>query len=396
MLNTMDFNLKTGEAFPLGKGDAFGEIGALNGWPQSATVKAKTESLLCQIRLPALRKMKERSPQFKETIDAVYRQRFLLAQLKTTPLFQDCNLALIEHLKERAELVSISPGKPLVKEGDPVDAFYLLRSGNIKLTQKVGSGQATVNYLSKGMTIGEVELLVEDVEKWLWSATSVAYSELIKISLEDFSLLMRQHPQIERRLWRNAVRRIKESGYSRKNLDQSELIQFSLEKGLVEGNSILLIDLETCVRCDDCVRGCAATHNGRPRFVREGEKYGNFLIARSCYHCEDPVCLIGCPTGAIRRANAGDVVEINEKLCIGCSNCANKCPYDAIIMHETGELWPDNNALPEHLRGRERNVASKCDLCYTSNNEPACVNNCPQGSAIRINNITEFQTLIGN
>ena len=140
------------------------------------------------------------------------------------------------------------------------------------------SGQPAVNYLSKGMTIGEVELLVEEVDQWLWSAVSVAYSELIKISLEDFSRIIHQYPQTERRMWRNAVRQIKESGYSRKNLNQSELIQFSLEKGLVEGNSILLIDLETCVRCDDCVRGCAATHDGRPRFVREGEKYDNFLI----------------------------------------------------------------------------------------------------------------------
>lgn len=393
-LSTVAFNLQAGETFQLKNGDIFGEIGALNGWPQSVTVQAETDSLLCQIRLPALRKMKQQSAQFKEKSDAIYRERFLAAQLRATPLLQDCDETLINQLKDRSELISLSPGKTLVTEGEAVDAFYLLRSGNLKVSQTIGSSFATVNYLSKGMTIGEVELLLEGMENWLWTITSVAYSELIKISRKDFRELMIQSPQIERRLWSDAVRRIKESGYSRKHLAQSELIQFSLRKGLVEGNSILLIDLETCVRCDDCVRGCAATHNGRPRFVREGEKFGNFLITRSCYHCEDPVCLIGCPTGAIRRANVGDVVEVNEQLCIGCSNCANKCPYDAIVMHETGSRWPEN-ALPEHLRGRERKVASKCDLCYTSSEGPACVNNCPQGSAIRINNITEFQNLLG-
>ncbi|MDX1548548.1 MAG: 4Fe-4S dicluster domain-containing protein, partial [Rhodothermales bacterium] len=139
---------------------------------------------------------------------------------------------------------------------------------------------------------------------------------------------------------------------------------------------------------------CQSTHGGRPRFVREGEKFQNFLVARSCYHCEDPVCLIGCPTGAIRRAGVAEVVEIDETLCIGCGNCATKCPYDAIIMHETGTVWPET-ALPEWLRGRERKVASKCDLCYTAEAGPACVNNCPHACAFRIGSLEDFQQLLG-
>ena len=161
----------------------------------------------------------------------------------------------------------------------------------------------------------------------------------------------------------------------------------------MQGNSILVMDLDVCTRCDDCVRGCASTHGGRPRFVREGEKYENFLIARSCYHCEDPVCLIGCPTGAIQRANVGEVVMVDDNLCIGCSNCANKCPYDAIIMHDTGEKWGEN-ALPERLRGRDRKVASKCDLCHTAESGPACVNNCPHSCAFRVSSIEDFQELL--
>jgi Fe-S-cluster-containing dehydrogenase component len=39
------------------------------------------------------------------------------------------------------------------------------------------------------------------------------------------------------------------------------------------------------------------------------------------------------PTGAIRRASVGDVVEIIDNLCIGCKACANNCPYDAIVMN---------------------------------------------------------------
>ncbi len=171
------------------------------------------------------------------------------------------------------------------------------------------------------------------------------------------------------------------------------MTQFSLDEGLVEGNSILVIDLESCTRCDDCVRACAQTHGGRPRFVREGNRYQNMLLPRSCYHCQDPVCLIGCPTGAIHRANVGDVVAIDDNICIGCQACSNNCPYDAIVMHETEETWPDD-MLPAGLRGRQRMLASKCDLCYDTGHGPACVSNCPQGCAFRLGSLDEFRDLL--
>ena len=169
------------------------------------------------------------------------------------------------------------------------------------------------------MTFGEIELLVDGVDGWEFTVSSVGYSELVKISHDDLARTLDGNPEIEAELWGQVVARLKEAGASRRNPEQAQFLQFSLDNGLVEGSSILAIDLSICTRCDDCVRACADTHGGRPRFVREGDRYENLLIAKSCYHCRDPVCLIGCPTGAIRRANIGDVVEIADEICIGCS-----------------------------------------------------------------------------
>lgn len=105
------------------------------------------------------------------------------------------------------------------------------------------------------------------------------------------------------------------------------------------------------------------------------------------------MCLVGCPTGAIKRTNVGEVVAVEDELCIGCSNCANKCPYDAIVMHDTGQKWTDS-AFPKWLRGRDRKVASKCDLCYASSTGPACVNSCPHSCAFRIGSLDDFQELL--
>ena len=395
LLSAMDFDLGSeDDVATLGPGEFFGEIGALNGWPQSVTVKALTTCVVVQIRVPALRLLKRQSGAFRNRIEAVYRERALLPQLRASPVFRDCPEALIARLAERVELVSCKPGETVVEEGAPVDALYLVRSGFMRLTRRMGEGQVTVTYLSKGMTVGEVELLIDGLERSRFTVSSVGYGELVRIAGRDLVEVMRAAPASEQELWRHAVAGIKETGSRLADAGSSEFLEFALEKGLPEGNSLLVMNLDVCTRCDDCVRACADTHGGRPRFVREGDRYDNLLIARSCYHCKDPVCLIGCPTGAIRRANVGDVVEIREQVCIGCATCHDNCPYDAIVMHDTGTTWSED-ALPKALRGTPRAVASKCDLCYTSSAGPACVRNCPHHCAFRVGSLDELRALQG-
>ena len=51
--------------------------------------------------------------------------------------------------------------------------------------------------------------------------------------------------------------------------------------------------------------------------------------------------------------------------------------------------------VPVELRGRDRQVASKCDLCHESKHGPACVASCPPGCAFRVGSLAEIQDLIG-
>jgi CRP-like cAMP-binding protein/Fe-S-cluster-containing dehydrogenase component len=392
-LSVMDFNLPAGGGLLLQAGDFFGEIGALSGWPQSVTARAASDVQVVQIRVPALRLMRRKSNKLKSRIDEIYRKRFLPAQLKASPLFYKCDEPFLEGLSRKVQLISCEPDEVIVREGEPVDAFYLVRSGFVKLSQKWGEGQIAATYLSKGMTLGETELLIENIDGWTSTASSVKYSELIKISKEDFAKILKEFPGIEKQLWESSIARIRESGFSKKNLNHAEFIQTALEDGLVQGNSILVIDLNQCTRCDDCVRGCSANHGGLPRFIREGSRYENLLITRACYHCRDPLCLVGCPTGAIHRTGVGHVVAIDEKICIGCQSCANSCPFDAITMHKTNQTWP-MDMVPEGLRGKDRLLATKCDLCYTSTTGPNCVRSCPNGCAYRVGTLEEFQAIL--
>jgi Fe-S-cluster-containing hydrogenase component 2 len=105
--------------------------------------------------------------------------------------------------------------------------------------------------------------------------------------------------------------------------------------GLVEGQKLMLIDLDRCTRCDECVRACVNTHDdGHSRLFLVGPRQGNYLVPATCRSCLDPVCMIGCPVNSIQR---GDNKEIFIRdWCIGCERCAEQCPYGAIQMHDTG------------------------------------------------------------
>ena len=102
--------------------------------------------------------------------------------------------------------------------------------------------------------------------------------------------------------------------------------------GLMQGQNLMLIDLERCTRCDQCVDACVASHDDHvTRLVREGPRYDKYLVPSSCRMCRDPVCMIGCPVGSIRRTEQLNIFI--EDWCIGCGLCAQQCPYDAIQMH---------------------------------------------------------------
>jgi Fe-S-cluster-containing hydrogenase component 2 len=96
-----------------------------------------------------------------------------------------------------------------------------------------------------------------------------------------------------------------------------------------------------------------------------------------------------CPTNAITRSSQGEV-SIDDK-CIGCSNCANNCPYDAIVMGNVVEkqpgLWSKlllGKSDTPKLGNIGQKKALKCDACSTIKGGPACVSACPTGAAIRV------------
>ena len=96
----------------------------------------------------ALEAMKRKSRTLKTRLNQLYIDRSLSFQLKNTPLFQSCSDQFIEHFKKNVTLLSFRRHNVIAHEGETADAVYLVRSGFVKLTQKLGDGDIVVNYLS--------------------------------------------------------------------------------------------------------------------------------------------------------------------------------------------------------------------------------------------------------
>ncbi len=159
------------------------------------------------------------------------------------------------------------------------------------------------------------------------------------------------------------------------------MLENLVEYRIINGTATMLIDLDRCVRCDACVEACAMGHNNNPRFLRHGRTFGHFMIANACMHCVDPVCMLGCPTGAIHRKRLGGQVLINDDTCIGCATCATNCPYDNIrmadIRDQSGAFVLDKDSHAPIVK------ATKCDLCVDQPGGPACQRACPHGALTR-------------
>jgi DMSO reductase iron-sulfur subunit len=145
---------------------------------------------------------------------------------------------------------------------------------------------------------------------------------------------------------------------------------------------------DNCIACHACEAACSEKNDNPAHisfrsvgFVEGGTypAYQRLNISMACNHCDDPVCLKGCPTRAYTKyAEYGAVLQ-DPDICFGCGYCTWVCPYNA------PQLDP--------VKGQ----VSKCNMCVDRLEvglKPACVSAC-LGNALDfgvVENIPENRT----
>ncbi len=127
---------------------------------------------------------------------------------------------------------------------------------------------------------------------------------------------------------------------------------------------------DNCIGCHACETACAEK-NGTPAHLSyrnvgyvEGGSYPDYVrinISMACNHCEDPVCLKGCPTLAYTKYVEYGAVLQDPDICFGCGYCTWVCPYNAPVL--------------DPVKGE----VQKCNMCVDRLEDglkPACVSAC--------------------
>ena len=368
-------------------GDLFGEMTCMSFYPRSATVRAAEETEILEMLRNVLH-MLQKNKRFKAQLDRTYRQRALDSHLRSVPIFAGLTDEFLNRLRDRVQLVRFEPGQVICRQGDPADSFYLIRIGFVKVSQAFPGGEMVLAYLGRGGYFGEIGLLGEGGR--VATCAALDHVEVVRIGAEDFHVMLDQFPQIRHSLTEVARARLDANQKRLETVSTVPLDDF-LTQGLMEAQNLLLIDLERCTRCDQCVRACAAAHDGITRLVRDGLRFDKYLVATSCRSCRDPLCMVGCPVGSIRRRDSLEIVI--EDWCIGCGLCAKQCPYGNINLHPFS-VKADDPDRPGRQKAVVREKATTCDLSREYH-EPACVYACPHEAAMRVEPLTFFAERIG-
>jgi Fe-S-cluster-containing dehydrogenase component len=191
----------------------------------------------------------------------------------------------------------------------------------------------------------------------------------------------------------------------------------------------LMVDLNKCTGCNNCVVSCIAENNiatvGKEevkkrrimhwmridRYYSDNPENPKVLHQPlMCQHCDNAPCENVCPVSATMHSNEG-LNQVAYVRCIGTKYCINNCPYrvrrfnwfkyldnEKFDFNQNSEL--SKLVLNPDVTVRERGVVEKCSLCVQRIQEkkleaklegralrdgeiqPACVQSCPSGALV--------------
>ncbi len=135
---------------------------------------------------------------------------------------------------------------------------------------------------------------------------------------------------------------------------------------------------DVCIGCHICELACLTAHSESKDLViayteerqsgglapcRAVYEKGPVCVALSCRHCDNPMCVAACISGALYKDKETGKTLYSKEKCVACWSCVMACPFGAIRRN------PAENAIV------------KCDLCE-GREAPACVEACPNAALV--------------
>lgn len=288
-------------------------------------------------------------------------------RIRSARVFASLPAEGIEFLARQASLVAVLDGAPI----DAADSFCLIVRGQVV----VSHGERPISFLEDG-DFFDPAILPRHLKCASLDYRAIGRVELVTLNVKDLCQV-------------RGMLNLKSALAQVQVLDH-DLLSAAIDKGLLNARRPLLIDLQKCTRCLNCICACADSHGDIPHLhftrlhAREQvidsvfpapypkpslsardacfDKFGKFLVAVSCRSCDAP-CIRVCPHPLAIHRGKHDEIVIENDICTGCKKCLEACPFDALVLDKKTEK------------------PTTCDLC---GGDPECVRECPHDALERM------------
>jgi CRP-like cAMP-binding protein/Fe-S-cluster-containing hydrogenase component 2 len=391
---------RTAVVMRLKMGDYFGELALLGRGERKASVLAKSDAEVLELRKVHFDKHLKSHKHVTKRLEEIYTKNALQSFLDQSRGFRTLHDESKRMLVKTSSLASFSKGDVIAAEGQPAHTFYIVRSGFVRISRAVGQSDEIVAYLGPEDFFGDEEAIKS--APYATTAVAVEPVECITVPRSSVWSVYLKQPELFAEFRRFSLSRSEAQVGLLGSKTAMGFVRDMLEAGLGQARSALIINLEACVRCGNCVQACDDLH-GFSRIARRGKKlthrtsmhekaHESLYFPTSCLQCATPECMVGCPTGAIARDVGGEVYI--KDTCIGCGSCARNCDFGNITMAHADERHGSIFELAKSKAEEKKSdlVAVKCDVCF-EREFAACVYNCPTEAILRIDPSVYFDEL---
>lgn len=133
----------------------------------------------------------------------------ILRFLAATALVTDLGPTSRERLAERMERLFVPAGSVVIRQGEPGDSLLVVVNGRLRVSVRREGGEVPVAELGRGDLIGEMSLLTDEPRSA--TVTTIRDSQLLRLSKQDFLVLVKSRPSVLLGISRLVIRRLQAS-----------------------------------------------------------------------------------------------------------------------------------------------------------------------------------------
>jgi len=129
-----------------------------------------------------------------------------LRALQAIPLFSNLSTEQTSCF-EPGEVLEFEAGKILATEGEPLDSFYVLLEGEMRVSRNYSNQAILMGVTKPGMFLGEVSLLLDSPN--LATVRTLKPSRLFRLGKNDFWRMLSTCPSVAREIFRTMATRVR-------------------------------------------------------------------------------------------------------------------------------------------------------------------------------------------